>query len=197
MSYTIIQPPFTLIFREMSKQELKDYNIWFHNIMNERIDILTEIVKSTHGYEFWEPNYSPDSLNLLGQWFFTQADARPRTQDEIAGIHGRSEFKMHVPGEELTNRSFSLAIDIGMYVSRVFLTNHPSLRWSQLFGNKKSIDYGRPVLMGFRTGPFNPVHMMVTLAYGLVSKTKDGGSLRNIYNIWSSMIDASLSTKQE
>ena len=51
MSYPIIQPPFTLVFREMSKKELKDYKEWFHKIMPERILILASVVRSTPGYE--------------------------------------------------------------------------------------------------------------------------------------------------
>ena len=31
MKYPIIQPPFTLVFPEMSKNEIRGYNEWFHN----------------------------------------------------------------------------------------------------------------------------------------------------------------------
>lgn len=192
MNYQIIQPPFTLVFREMSKKELKDYNEWFHKVMPERIQILTSAIKSTPSYESWEPDCSPESLVPLGEWFLAQVETRPRTQDEIDVIQNRSKFPINIPGEDLTNKTFSLAMDIGMYVSQIFLKNHPALEWSQPFGNKKSIDYGRPVLISFNTGPFNPVHMMVTLAYGLVSHAKTGKSLREIYNIWSNLVSVAI-----
>jgi hypothetical protein len=192
MSYPIIQPPFTLVFREMSKKELKDYNEWFHKVMPERIQILTFAVKSTPGYENWEPDYSPESLEPLGEWFFAQVETRPRTSEEIDAIQNQSKFPINIPGEDLTNKTFSLAMDIGMYVSQVFLKHHPALEWSHPFGNKKSVDYGQPVLISFGASPFNPVHMMVTLAYGFSRKSKTGGRLRELYNIWSNLASAAV-----
>jgi hypothetical protein len=159
--------------------------------MRERIRILASAAKSTPGYEHWEPDYSPQSLEVLGEWFSTQVETRPRTQKEIDAIQNRSKFPISIPREELTNKTFSLAMDVGMYVSQVFLTNHASLEWAQPFGSKKFVDYGQPVLSGFGKMAFNPVHMMVTLAYGLISQAKTGKSLREIYDIWSKLALAS------
>lgn len=188
MTYTTIQPPFTLIFREMSKKELKDYFEWFQGILPQRLDELTRAVKQTPMFESWQPDLTPSSLNLLGDWFAEQVETRPRTQDEIQEIEGRLIYPIEVPGEELTNRTFSLAMDVGMYLSQVFLKNYPALQWDQPFGNKKDADYGQPVLLGFGAVPFNPVWLLVTLTYGVVSKRKTGKSLRELYVIWSKLI---------
>ncbi len=188
MNYQIIQPPFTLVFREMSKKELKAYNQWFHDILADRINVLAIAVNSTAGFDGWKPDYVPDSLDSLGEWFASYAEARQRTLEEIADIQKRSQFPINVPDTELTNTTFSLAMDIGMYISQVFLKNVPSIEWSQPFGNVKFVDYGQPVLIGFGAAPFNPVRMMVTLAYGLVNHGKNGKSLRDIYNIWYAMV---------
>jgi len=97
-------------------------------------------------------------------------------------------MRIDIPRDELSNRTFSLAIDVGMYLSEVLIKNHPSLRWGQEFGSKLSVDYGQPVLIGFGAVPFNPVHMLVTLAYGLAGKKKNGEGLRQIYDIWSKLV---------
>lgn len=186
--YQIIQTPFTLQFCEMSKKELRDYNEWFHRIMPDRIEILASEIKSTSSYEKWKPDFSPDSLELVGEWFLAHVETRPRTQTEINNIQSRSSFSINVPEEELTNQTFSLAMDIGMYLSQVILKNHPSLRWSQPFGNKKSVDYGQPVLIDFGGMAFNPVHLMVTLAYGFSRKSKTGRRLRELYDYWSKQV---------
>jgi hypothetical protein len=188
MSYAIIQPPFTLKFREMSKKELKDYFDWFQKILPQRLDELTKAVREVPGFDGWQPDLSPASLELLGDWFASQVEIRPRTQDEIEEIESRSVHPIEIPSEELTNRTFSLAMDIGMYLSQVFLTCYPSLRWEQPFGSKRFVDYGQPVLAGFGAAPFNPVYMMVTFAYGVASKKKSGKGLREIYDIWSKLI---------
>lgn len=172
----------------MHKKDLKDYFVWFQNILPQRMDVLTRAVQETPGFEAWQANFAPESLELLGKWFAAQVETRPRTQDEIQEIAGRSSFPIEIPKEDLTNRTFSLAMDVGMYLSQVFLKNHPDLRWEQPFGNKKFVDYGHPVLIGFGAAPFNPVRMLVTLSYGVASKSDSGKSLRDLYDIWAKMI---------
>jgi hypothetical protein len=190
MTYKIIQPPFTLKFREMSKTELKDYFQWFVDAIPVRLNELANAVRQTSGFETWQPDFTPASLDALGDWFSTQVETRRRTDDELREIGSRSPYPIDIPREELTNRTFSLAMDIGMYLSQVFLRNHPSLRWNQEFGDKKFVDYGQPVLAEFGPSPFNPVRMMVTLAYGLVDKTYAGRRLREVYDIWSKLVRA-------
>jgi hypothetical protein len=172
----------------MSKQELRDYFRWFFDVLPTRIRELADAVRETTGFETWQPDETPASLDALGNWFASQAQTRQRTQQERQAIASRSTYPIEIPNEELTNRTFSLAMDIGMYLSQVLLKNHPSLQWEQPLGNKKFIDYGQPVLVGFGAVPFNPVRMLVTLAYGLVIKKETEKGLRELYDIWSKMV---------
>lgn len=190
MTYSIIQPPFTLNFKEMSKKELKDYFIWFHEILPSRLDELRRAVQESSGYERWSADFTPESLDLLGEWYAAQIETQPRSNEEIAEIESHLSFPIEIPKVDLTNRTFSLAMDVGMYLSQVFLKSHIQLRWDQPLSNKKFIDYGRPVLMGFGVVPFNPVRMLVTLAYSIVSNSENGKSLRELYDIWVKMIRA-------
>jgi len=188
-AYETIQPPFTLNFREMPKKELRAYFKWFQEIMQGRIEQLASTVQSP-GFENWKPNFSPDSLNALGEWFATQIETRPRTQEEIDAFNAQAPFRIELSGPELTNRTFWIAMDIGMYLNQVFLRNHPSLKWDQPLGGKRFVDYGQPVLVGFHGGkvPLNSVRLLVTLAYGLRDNRRGGGRLREIYDIWSKAI---------
>src|SRR5664279_5964115 len=111
MIYEIIQSPFTLKFPEMSKKELKDYFTWLQNILPQRLDELTRAVNQSPGFEDWQPNFTPDSLGPLGNWFAANVETRPRTKDEIKIIEAGSAYPMEVPTQELTNRTFSLAMD--------------------------------------------------------------------------------------
>jgi hypothetical protein len=188
MPYTTIQPPFTFKFREMSKTELRDYYKWYHDVMPQRIDILASAIKDTPGYEHWKPDHSPASLVMLGKWLASQVEKRPRTTTEVNEISARSPYPIDIADWELTNRPFSLAIDVGMYFSQVLLRNFPSLRWEQPFGSKKFIDYGQPVLTGFGPMFFNPVQIMVTLAYGLAKEKHRGERLAELYGVWAKMV---------
>ena len=183
MSYAIIQPPFTLKFREMSKKELEAYRAWFHEVMPERITQLANAVRDTPGFENWEADETPESLKELGGWFDAEVDTRRSTQEEMDEIRSRLSFPIDIPEEELTNRSFSLAMDIGMYFGTVVLKNLPGTRWDQPLKNKKFADYGQPVIMGFGTVPLNPIRVLVMTAYGI--SRKQPARLRELYEVWS------------
>jgi hypothetical protein len=174
----------------MSKKELRAYFKWFQEITPERIAEIASAVKSSPPFENWQPDFTPRSLDALGKWFATQIETRPRTREEIAEFDAQTFFPIERSGVELTNRTFSLAMDIGMYLAQVFLRNHPSVKRDQPLGSKRDIDYGQPVLVGFHGGkvPFNPMGSVVTLAYSLRDNTRTGERLREIYDIWSKSI---------
>ena len=109
----------------MSKKELRDYFRWFMEIMPDRIRELTAVVHQTPGFEAWQADKTPSSLDMLGEWLAGQVEERPRTLEEIQEINSRLSFPIDISEKELTNRTFSLAMDVGMYVSQVFLKNHP------------------------------------------------------------------------
>lgn len=79
-------------------------------------------------------------------------------------------------------------MDIGIYLSQVLRQSFPTLRWEQHFESKQFVDYGQPILVGFHTTPFNPVRIVVNLAYGIASKEKSGNALRTLFDTWSKMI---------
>ena len=190
MPYTTVQPPFTLEFDHMSRQELDAYATWFHGAIARRINELTAAVRETPGFGGWRPDYTPASLDHLGKWFAGQVEVRPRTREESDEILGQQPIPVGVPDQELTNRTFSLAMDIGMYLSEVLMRNVSGLRWEQPLRDKHFADYGQPVIVGAGTVPFNPVAITVTLAYGIVRQTKGAYRLRELYDIWSKLLRA-------
>jgi len=137
-----------------------------------RIEELTKAVNSSDDFETWRPEFSPVSLSSLDDWLATQVQTRRRTQEELQKITSGSRHPIPIENWKLTDRTISLAVDIGMYLSQVLLTNHSSLQWDQPFGGKNFIDYGQPVLVEFTYGPFNPVRMIIGQAYGVARKLK-------------------------
>ena len=189
--YQIISPPFSLEFREMSKKELTAYYDWFLSTIPERIQVLTAAVTAITDFQNWNPDYLPASLDQLEKWLSEIAETRFRTDDEKEKIYsqGPQWFRqVEICEAELTDQTFSVSIDVGMYLSQVFLKNHPSLRWFHCLKGKKDIDYGQPILAGFGPLNFNPVRMVVTLAYGLTDGTRTRGGLRDLYDIWAKLI---------
>src|SRR5512136_905587 len=121
MSYTTIRPPFTLRFHEMSKQELRSYATWFHNIALERISELLKAVNCTPGYEHWRADFTPESLDLIGRWFEGQVETRKDTPAEVEELRSELKFPIEVPEGQLTDRTISLAMDIGIYFAEAVL----------------------------------------------------------------------------
>lgn len=190
MTYPIIQPPFTLKFDEMSKRELHDYRAWFMDVMPVRIKVLEDVVRTTPGFESWRGDCSPESLNALGEWFADQVATRPRTAEEMAEMkaqRGELAVKMGLTLEdwELTNRTYSLAMDIGMYLGEVMRKTHSSLVWDQYLKNKRDSDYGQVSIEGTRVVSMNTVSFLIGIAGSIVRKTKTGVALRQTYDIWS------------
>jgi len=186
VTYRTIQPPFaTLKFWTMPKEELRSYYRWFLDQIPERIPELEKAVSETPRYERWRADATPSSLGDLGEWFVGQVETRPRTEEELAEMKRDSPYPIDVEPDELTNRTFSLAMDIGMYLSQVLMKNIPALRWDHPLGSPKFVDYGQPVLRGSGRVAMNPVRLMVTLAYGIARKTQSAHRLRELYDIWS------------
>ncbi len=194
MTYNINQPPFSVQFDEMSKKELRGYFDWYQSVMPQRIQELTNFVRSTPGFTEWASDYSPESLKPLGEWMVIKVEQRERTPDEIRKIQESQgargvQFPIGVPHWELTNRTFSIALDVGMYVGETFRKNYASVHWMQDLANRKYMEYGHAVLAGF--GPavqFSPTQIMITLFYGMARKSKRGDRLFEIYEYWAQLI---------
>jgi len=144
---------------------------------------LTKAVKSTPGHETWDPNLPPESLAPLGRWFEGQVETRKKTAGEIEETRAKLTFPIDIPETQLTNRTFSLAMDIGMYFSQVVLKNLPGTRWDQVLKNKRDSNYGQPVIMGFGKVPLNPVRVLVTTAYLIADRSP--AQLGDLFDTWS------------
>lgn len=186
--YQIIKLPYSnKRFSEMNKKELDEYYEWFLDQIPKRINILEQAVNSTSGFAHWKADYSPDSLDRLGEWFEKNVETRLRTDKEkyqqTVGLSWPAN-QLPIPDWELTHKTYSLAIDIGMYFSQVLLKNIPGIKWEhKTIGSKRWVDYGQPVLSEFDGGVFNAPRIMVSLAYSLAQNTKTGKELREIFKL--------------
>ena len=187
-TYQIIIPLFIPDYKNDTKKKLKEFCDWYIDIIPERLEILINTVKTDENYQGWNPDFSPDSLELLGKWFAENIAVRKKSKNELEEFYSNSpEWAKYIeiPDWDLSNKTYSLGIDIGMYISQVFIKNHPEIKWYYyLKGRKDDINYGKPVLEGFGKKYFNPMRMIRVLAYGLADKTENEKSLRKLYNIW-------------
>jgi hypothetical protein len=189
MNYSIIQPPFTLKFRDMSADELKGYRRWFLEAIPSRVAELQGAVNSDPKLRDWKPDHNRASIEALGLWLSHQVETRPRTADEVSWIKGRTAFDFDVSDRELTNRTFSLAMDAGMYFGETLRSHHPHLEWDQPLRDKKFADFGQIVLIGFGLATLNPVRIAVTFCHGVAAGKQKANRFDEVYQYWSSLAD--------
>jgi hypothetical protein len=174
-------------FREMSNDELEGYKTWFMTAIPERVAELQGAIDSQEDQTDLILDYNPSSIRELGPWLFREVEIRPRTAEEIDRIKGRSVFDIGFSSEELTNRTFSLAVDVGMYFGETLARQHPNLEWHQPLGDRKFVDFGQMALLGFGRLVLNPVRITVTLCYGVASGKHKETRLEELYEYWSSL----------
>lgn len=184
MIYDKVQIPVSQELTQMSKSDLREFYEWFTCNMSRRVVCLERAVTTTPGYENWIADFSPESLDSLGNWFASVAESRPLTMAEIEERKQRAPMLLDFSKDHITSLTLAIAFDVGIYLGMVFSNNLGSLRWSQKFGSKGSVDYGQPVLEGFGKAIFNPLRTAHVLAMQLAEGSHDGSRLKSIYEHW-------------
>ncbi len=169
----------------MSVDELKDYRRWFLEAIPSRVTELQRAVNSDPNFGDWKPDHSRASVEALGLWLSHQVETRLRTAEEIDRIKGRAAFDFDVPSEELTNKTFSLAMDAGMYFGETLRSHYPHLEWDQPLKDKKFADFGQMMLLGFGRATLNPVRIVVTFCYGIAGGKQTAKRFDEVYGYWS------------
>ncbi|MBF6028401.1 hypothetical protein ICY20_11670 [Pseudomonas sp. P115] len=165
--------PVTSAFASATPNELK---VFFDAFMLNKpycLDELIQVVWKTSGYERWSADFSPESLEPLGEWFAAQICERAQSSPAV-----ETGF------EEVA----SLAVATGMYYGEVAVRNNPSLGWHTLNGSKRQADYGQPVVSSAGNLPTNPVRVAQAFASGIADGSKAAGRLRETYDYWMQLI---------
>src|SRR5713101_7498640 len=110
-----------LNYVETPKNELQEFFRRFLIALGPRTEILADVVRTDASLACWSPDMTPASLETLGAWFMSNMHTRPRTEAEIFAIASKSPYALPVPPRTLTDQTFSLAADVGIYFARVLM----------------------------------------------------------------------------
>lgn len=124
MTYTPLIPPKGYpMFKDMKPKEAKEFFNWFIGGMDNRIEILKQIVKEDGlNIKF---DYSPESLIPLWEWYETKIKYIEKNEEEYKkDFEGRSDWMIpYVSKEKLSYETFNYGVDASMYVARIFENN--------------------------------------------------------------------------
>lgn len=188
MNYELNKPPIGLPcsstrFAALSKPDLLAYAEWFHDSTPGRVSELARAVRNTPGHERWSSDFEPASLSTLERWFEGKVTTRERTASELESISQGLLFPVKLQTWDLADETYSLVLDVAMYLSQVVLRTMPGTRWVQRFNSKRSVDYGQPVISGLGRVCLNPVQSLMVAAHRAVD-TKSVGLVK-MYEYWS------------
>ncbi|TPG35400.1 hypothetical protein [Flavobacterium pectinovorum] len=183
--YKIISDlPIDYKFSTKTKDELKTYNAWFNDNKSKRIVFLIDLVKSTKGFESWNPNFSSESLKELGLWLVQNVEIEKISVEEYN--KKRNEVPSHIDIKEwdLTIKTRSILVDIGIYFGEVFIKEYPNLKWEQYFSKrKKDLNHGH-VIIKLKILELNPIWLLYIIGMGIIDKSKDENCLYDLFTIW-------------
>ncbi len=177
MNYVSLRPPFPLDFEEMSEARLGHFREWFLKVIPERLEQLTAVVHQLPSHAAWAADESPDSLDMLGDWFAAHIEMRARTKAEIDKLTNNGRLTIEGVEADLSNVTFSLATDVGMYLGRAILNNVPGTAWDQ--ETRKNVNYGQMIIRGLGPTAYNPVRAAITSAYTIAAGQPS--TLRGLY----------------
>lgn len=184
MTYVLIDLPLSKPFREMTKAECRSYFQWFTKQIETRIGILESEVNSATG---WRADYSPQSLATLQSWFALQVGRRPLTDRERQIVEQADVDPLLAVDSLLTELSYSLCTDIGMYFGETIIRVASKGKWDLELGSRNNLDYGKPIITGLLPGPINPVDVVETVAHAVTRGKTNPKSLRQLCENWKSI----------
>jgi hypothetical protein len=175
-----------LNYVDVPKKELREFFRRFQSGLVTRTQILAGLVNADERFTFWTPDLTAASLEPLGAWFMSNVQSRPCTEAEKFDMAAKVPYAIDVPTSTLTDQTYSVAADVGIYFARILMRLHPHLQWQLPLGSKKFVDYGQPVLEGFPSGVLlNPVRIATNVAYGAAAGKPSASKLRELVEVWS------------
>jgi len=126
----------------------------FVAVIPERIRILARAVQTTPGFEAWTPDLTPESLLPLGQWLSRVVRTTTSSEPEIGKLFAESPKWVHlwIRDWDLTDETFSICCDIGMYLSQMLIARIPDLSWGI---GKTALNRNQPAVRGIGKVDFN------------------------------------------
>lgn len=193
-------------FERLSKSEAKAYFDWFIGHVDERSEYIRQKVSKDLNISVELIDFSFEFLIYIWRWFLNivELNRTPKIaldiiRNELKANGEKKEFIDDIVREnsvELSVFSRYVIRDIGMYIGKMFVTNHSTLRWDYHTDKKKDSFANIPQVFGFVNTAyyppfeeqFEPIHYTEMQASNLFDNSQNENDLYNMCLNWAKRI---------
>lgn len=177
--------PIDFEFSTKPKEELKLYGVWFKENKVKRIANLLESVKATENFENWNADFTQNSIIELGKWFKENTQTTKLSEQEFKAKRAQVPDYIELDDWDLSIKTRSIIVDIGIYFGEVFINKYSQLKWKQHFSKiKRDVNNGHMIIPNFGKMELNPILVVLSVGWGFARKTKDENSLYDLFLVW-------------
>ena len=139
--------PHGIKFEAITRKQAQNNLTSFIQQIASRVEMLSRAIHEQ--WPEWQPDFSDASLAALDRWFPGVVETRAASGVERRAFEkqmGEAFACLNSEYVELTTRSMSYCIDIGIYVGEVVRHRSTNTYWALAKGGPSYVSYNRPVL---------------------------------------------------
>jgi hypothetical protein len=176
-------------FFALTAKQAKVYFNWYMGEIPHRLTLLWNYIRQDCP-EIKPFDYSPESLNLIWEWYEPKIQQVAMTKEEIESrvriFPKYLESEIRKNKIKFTDDTLSLALDISIYLGEVVIKNHPHLHWNYRTRPKREFSVYRPVIDGLNYKmTLEPSQVLFVLMLES-AKEPDKKRLYDLYHHWES-----------
>ncbi|HJV45161.1 MAG TPA: hypothetical protein VJ824_05470 [Bacillota bacterium] len=191
MEYKLMEPPFPIkSFKEMNKKEAQLHFDWFIEQIPRRMKQLKDVF-TLSGENADELDFSVDSLVKLWTWFIPKVIMALKTEQELMAEHQSTPdwLRNAIKPEKISNKSLSIAMDIGIYFAECIRKSHAQIQWGLRTSPKSFISVNKPILLGFKNNKdMDSAIILNNQAIKVSQGEKNPTALYDLYKVWEKFI---------
>lgn len=184
--YKIINDtPYGFDWENQNTRQLRAFETWFFLNKDTRLQELnSEFKKVCHK----DLDFSIDSLKDVGIFMKSAITPRKLSIEEYNEKKNKYGGTIEISPYDISIKSRSLLIDIGIYFGEVFIRNHTKLTWSQCRCRSiRDANRGYMVII-MNNSPYlkeiNPFRLMFVQGWKVLDGTFEENNLIKLYHIW-------------
>jgi len=172
------------IFAKSSKEDLRAFYRAFIENVPYSLDELFGLIWKTEGFSKWPASFHENSLPALGEWMKSALQILSPEGMLLPSPKSPEWQGLKTSAWDFSDRSREMIVAVGMYYGEIMVRNNPGVTWVHLLENKKSADFGQPVIGGEVRRIINPVRVATSFSFGIVDGSESSDGLLLAYRFW-------------